>query len=134
MARWILKTEPSTYSFDRLVAEKTAVWDGVANPVALKHIRAMAKGDEVCIYHTGEEKSAVGLATVASAPYADPKDPRLAVVDLKAGARLPKPVTLAAIKADKAFAENALVKMGRLSVVPTTEAQWKRLMELAGSK
>ena len=131
MNHWILKTEPSSYSFDRLVAEKTAVWDGVTNPVALKNIRSMASGDQVCIYHTGDEKACVGLATVTSAPYPDPKDAKLVVVELKAGRKLAKPVTLAAIKADQAFAEMALVRQGRLSVVPATEAQWRRLMELA---
>ena len=134
MNYWILKTEPSSYSFDRLVQEKTAVWDGVTNPVALKNIRSMLRGDAVMIYHTGEEKACVGLATVASAPYADPKakDPKLVVVELKAGKRLAKPVTLAAIKADAAFTEMALVRQGRLSVVPATEAQWVRLMKMAG--
>jgi len=133
MNHWILKTEPSTYSFDRLVEEKTAVWDGVTNPVALKNIRSMLKGDLVCIYHTGDEKACVGLATVASAPYPDPKakDPRLVVVELKAGKKLARPVTLASIKADAAFAEMALVRQGRLSVVPATLAQWTRLMKMA---
>jgi len=135
MNYWILKTEPSSYSFDRLVQDKTAVWDGVTNPVALKNIRAMQQGDPVCIYHTGDEKACVGLATVASPPYADPKstNPKLVVVELKAGKKLAKPVMLAAIKADAAFKEMALVRQGRLSVVPATEAQWRRLMEMAES-
>jgi predicted RNA-binding protein with PUA-like domain len=132
MAYWILKTEPSTYSFQRLVQERTAVWDGVKNPVALKHIRSMAKGDAVLIYHTGDEKACVGLAEVASAPYPDQKDAKLTVVDLKAGDPLPRPVTLAAIKADPAFADLALVRMGRLSVVPATAAQWKKLLAMGG--
>jgi len=131
MGFWILKTEPSSYSFDRLVQEKTAVWDGVTNPVALKNIRAMQKGDAVMVYHTGDEKACVGLATVASAPYPDPKNPKLVVVELKAGKKLAAPVTLAAIKADAAFKEMALVRQGRLSVVPATEAQWGRLMKMA---
>jgi predicted RNA-binding protein with PUA-like domain len=134
MNYWILKTEPSSYSFDRLVEEKTAVWDGVTNPVALKNIRAMQQGDVVCIYHTGDEKACIGLATVASAPYADPKNPKLVVVELRAGKKLAKPVTLAAIKADAAFREMALVRQGRLSVVPATETQWARLMEMAGGE
>jgi len=132
MAHWILKTEPSTYSFDRLAAEKTAVWDGVTNPVALKHIRSMQKGDEVGIYHTGDEKAVVGLATVASVPHADPKNAKLTVVDLKAGRRLPRAVILAAIREEAVFADMALVRMPRLSVVPATEAQWKKLMQMAG--
>lgn len=132
MAYWILKTEPSTYSFQRLVQERTAVWDGVTNPVALKHIRSMAKGDAVLVYHTGDEKACVGLAEVVSAPYPDPKDAKLTVVDLKAGKPLPAPVTLAAIKAEPAFAELALVRMGRLSVVPANAAQWKLLLAMGG--
>ncbi len=134
MAHWILKTEPSAYAYDRLVKEKTAVWDGVKNPLALKHIRAMRKGDAVLIYHTGDEKAAVGLAEVASEPYADPKatDPRMAVVDLKAGDRLPRPVPLSAIKAEPALKDLALVRMPRLSVVPADAAQWKKLMALGG--
>jgi predicted RNA-binding protein with PUA-like domain len=132
VGHWILKTEPSTYSFQQLVRERTARWDGVTNPVALKHIRAMAEGDPVLVYHTGNEKACVGLAEVASAPYPDPKDPALTVVDLKAGRPLPAPVTLAAIKAEPAFADLALVRMGRLSVVPVTAAQWKKLLSMGG--
>ena len=134
MSNWILKTEPSTYSFDNLVKQKTAVWDGVKNPLALKHLRAMQPGDEVLIYHTGDEKAAIGLARVTKAAYPDPKlkNPKLVVVDLKAGAKLPTPVTLATIKADAAFKDLALVRMGRLSVVPTTAAQWQRLLKLGG--
>ena len=130
---WILKTEPGTYSFDRLVSERRAVWDGVTNALALKHIRSMAKGDHAGIYHTGDEKALVGLARIASDPYPDPKgdDPKLAVVDIEAGDRLAHPVTLATIKADPAFAELGLVRMSRLSVVPVPADQWKRLMTLA---
>lgn len=131
-ACWILKTEPTTYSFDRLVKEKTAVWDGVTNPVALKNIRSMQKGDELMIYHTGDEKAVVGLASVASAPYADPRDAKLAVVDIKAGKALARPVTLAQIRAEPVFKDMALVRMPRLSVVPASEAQWKKLLEMAG--
>jgi len=134
MSHWILKTEPSTYSFDDLVQQKTAVWDGVKNPLALKHLGEMRPGDDVLIYHTGDEKSAVGFARVTKAAYPDPKqkDPKLVVVDLKAGAKLPTPVTLAAIKADPVFKDLALVRMGRLSVVPATPAQWQRLLKLGG--
>lgn len=131
---WILKTEPGTYPFDRLVSERRAVWDGVTNALALKHIRSMAKGDHAFIYHTGDEKALVGLARIVSDPYADPKgdDPRLAVVDVEAGERLPHPVTLAAIKADPAFAQLGLVRMSRLSVVSVPPDQWKRLRSMAG--
>jgi len=134
MSYWILKTEPSTYSFADLVKQKAAVWDGVKNPLALKHLRTMQPGDEVLIYHTGDEKAAVGLARVTKAAYPDPKknDPRLVVVDLKAGAKLASPVTLATIKADPVFKDLALVRMGRLSVVPATTAQWQRLLRLGG--
>ena len=131
---WIVKTEPSTYSFDQLEREKVAVWDGVRNNLALKHIRQMTPGDRVLIYHTGDEKALIGTAEVVSVPYPDPKqrDPKLVVVDLKPLARLPHPVPLAAVKADKTLADLALVRMGRLSVMPATAAQWKRLLELGG--
>lgn len=131
---WILKTEPSTYSFADLQREGTAVWDGVTNPVALKNLRAMRPGDLVMIYHTGDEKAVVGLATVKSQGYPDPKrnDPRLVVVDLKADRALPKPVTLAQIKADKTFTDLPIVRQGRLSVSPVSAVQWSRLLKLAG--
>lgn len=131
---WILKTEPTTYSFDQLERERTAVWDGVANPVALKHIGQMRPGDQVLIYHTGKEKAVVGRAEATSPGYPDPKgdDPRMLVVNLKAGARLPKPVPLSAIKAERAFADLALVRQGRLSVVSATKEQWERLVTMGG--
>jgi predicted RNA-binding protein with PUA-like domain len=130
---WILKTEPSTYSVDDLLRQKTAVWDGVKNPLALKHLRTMQPGDEVLIYHTGDEKAVVGTAKVTKAAYADPKknDPKLVVVDLRSGARLPAPVPLSVIKSDPMFKDLALVRMPRLSVVPATAGQWKRLLKLA---
>ena len=130
---WILKTDTDTYSFDDLAREHRAVWDGVSNALALKHIRSMAKGDHVLIYHSGDEKALVGLARVASAPYPDPKqdDPKLVVVDIEAGKRLPRPVSLATVKADPAFADLALVRMSRLSVIPVSEAHWKGLLALA---
>ena len=132
MAYWILKTEPSTYSFTDLQKSGRAVWDGVANPVALKNLRAMAVGDEVLIYHTGDEKAVVGLARVVTAAYPDPKqdDPRLVVVDLEAGRPVPTPVSLKAIKADPVFADLALVRQGRLSVVPVPAALWARLRSM----
>jgi len=130
---WILKTEPGTYSFADLQRAGTAVWDGVKNNLALKHLRAMRRGDEVLVYHTGDEKAVVGIAAVVSEPYPDPKqkDPKLVVVDLKAQRGLGRPVSLAEIKADKAFADLALVRMGRLSVMPVAAAQWQRLLKLA---
>lgn len=135
MAHWLVKTEPSTYSFDDLVRQGRAVWDGVANVVALKNLRAMAPGDEVLVYHTGDVKAAVGLARVVSAPYPDPKagDPKLVVVDLEPVRPLARAVTLAEVKADPAFADFALVRQGRLSVMPVPPALWKRLLGLAGA-
>jgi len=133
---WIVKTEPTTYSFDDLARQKTAVWDGVKNSHALKHLRQMKPGDRVLVYHTGDEKAVVGVAEVASEAYPDPKhkDPKLAVVDLKAGGRLPRPVSLAEIKKERAFADLALVRIGRLSVMPASLDQYERLLKLGGLK
>jgi predicted RNA-binding protein with PUA-like domain len=130
---WILKTEPTSYSYDDLTREKRTRWDGVKNNLALKHLRTMQAGDAVLVYHSGKEKALVGQAKVASKPYADPEagDPKLVVVDIQAAGALPRPVTLREIKADKALAELALVRMPRLSVVPATQAQWKRMLQLA---
>ena len=132
---WLVKTEPSTYSYDDLARAATAVWDGVKNPVALRNLRAMHPGDQVLVYHTGDEKAVVGWATVVSAPYADPKkkDPKLIVIDLKAQRRLPQPVTLAQIKADKTLSELPIVRQGRLSVSPVTAPQWSKLLKLAAA-
>jgi predicted RNA-binding protein with PUA-like domain len=131
---WVLKTEPTDYSFADLQRDGRTRWSGVSNPVALKHLRSMAPGDEVMIYHTGDEKRIVGLARVAGAPYPDPDagDERMTVVDVAAGEPLPQPVPLAAIKADPAFADLALVRQGRLSVVPVPGPLWKRLLQLGG--
>jgi predicted RNA-binding protein with PUA-like domain len=130
MAYWLLKTEPSTYSFADLQRDKQTRWDGISNPVALKYLRSAAVGDRALVYHTGDEKAAVGEAEIVKAAYDDPKDPKLAVVDIKAGKPLGKPVTLAQLKADKVFADSPLVRQGRLSFVPLTDAQWKRVQEL----
>jgi predicted RNA-binding protein with PUA-like domain len=126
---WLVKTEPGTYSYEDLEREGRAVWDGVANPVALKNLRAMKVGDPVVVYHTGDERAAVGLAEVVKAAYPDPKqgDPRLVVVDLKAKGRLPAPVALADLKSLPVFKDSPLVRQGRLSVVPLDGAQWKVL-------
>lgn len=126
---WILKTEPTTYSFDDLQREKRTVWDGVKNNLALRHIRTMRKGDHVLIYHSGSEKALVGLAEIVRGAYPDPAgdDPKLAVVDIKAKAPLAKRVTLADVKADDTFKELALVRMPRLSVIPVPAPQWKKL-------
>ena len=129
---WIVKTEPSTYSYDDLARQKTAVWDGVKNNLALKHLRSMKPGDQVLVYHTGDQKAVVGRAEVVSQPYPDPKqkDSKLTVVDLRAEGRLPRPVSLAEIKRDRAFADLALVRIGRLSVMPASVEQFKRLLKL----
>ena len=126
---WLLKTEPSTYSWDDLIREKSATWDGVSNPVALKHLAAMKRGDDALIYHTGKEKAVIGLARVTRSAYPDPraKDPKPLVVDIEAVRPLSHPVPLAEIKADAAFAESPLVRQGRLSIVPLTEEQFARL-------
>jgi predicted RNA-binding protein with PUA-like domain len=129
---WVLKTEPSEYGFLDLVRDRRTRWEGVSNPVALKHLRSMLEGDDALIYHTGNEKAVVGLARVASAPYPDPKNPKLVVVDVEPVKPLPRTVPLAEIKAETAFAELGLVRVPRLSVVPVEPAQWKRLLAMAG--
>lgn len=131
---WLLKTEPDHYSYADLERDGTTVWDGVGNNTALMHIRTMQPGDLALIYHTGDQRQAVGLAEIISAPYPDPLagDPKLAVVDLRPLRRLRLPVTLTAVKADPEFADFALVRQGRLSVVPVTDAQWARLLQMAG--
>ena len=121
---YLLKTEPSVYSFADLQRDKITTWDGVSNPVALKHLRAMKAGDQLVIYHTGEDKSAVGTASVVSVEASDPKNPQ---VKIKVGKELAKPVTLAVVKANKLFADSPLVRQGRLSVVPLAAAQYKFL-------
>jgi predicted RNA-binding protein with PUA-like domain len=121
---YLLKTEPDVYSFTDLERERETVWDGVTNAAAVKHLREMKPGDQLVIYHTGDEKSAVGTAKVLSVDAADPKVP---VVRIRADKPLKEARTLAAIKAQKLFADSPLVKQGRLSVVPLTEAQWNWL-------
>ena len=126
---WLLKTEPSAYGYDDLEREGRTVWDGVRNPAALKNLRAMKEGDGLVIYHTGDERAAVGLAEVVRSAYADPKkgDPRLVVVDLVPRGRFKRPVTLDEIKSLALFKDSPLVRQGRLSVVPLTAPQWKAL-------
>jgi predicted RNA-binding protein with PUA-like domain len=121
---YLLKTEPSTYSFSDLQGEKITVWDGVSNPVALKNLRGMKPGERLVIYHTGDEKSAVGTASVVSVDASDAKNPQ---VKIKVGKANAKPVTLAEAKANPLFSESPLVRQGRLSVVPLTDAQFKFL-------
>jgi predicted RNA-binding protein with PUA-like domain len=121
---YLLKTEPTAYSFADLQRDKSTIWDGVANPVALRNLREMKPGDGLVIYETGEHKSAMGTASVVSVDASDPKNPQ---VKIKVGKPLAKPVTLAEVKAHKLFAESPLVRQGRLSVVPLTAAQFKFL-------
>ena len=121
---YLLKTEPSTYSFADLQREKTTIWDGVSNPVALKNMRAMKPGERLVIYHTGDEKRTVGTASVVSVDASDPGNPR---VTIKVGKALGNPVTLAEAKASTAVSESPLVRQGRLSVVPLNPAQYKVL-------
>jgi predicted RNA-binding protein with PUA-like domain len=130
MAAWLLKTEPSTYAFADLVREKQTRWDGITNPVALRYLRQAQVGDTAVIYHTGDEKRCVGLAEILKPAYTDPGNDKLVVVDLKAAAALARPVTLAAIKAEAAFADSPLVRQGRLSFVPLTPPQIARIFAL----
>ena len=131
--RWLFKTEPSTYSFAALVGDGRTTWDGVKNALALKHLASIAKGDEIFIYHTGDEKQVVGMARATSTPYADPKkkDPKLLVIDIEAVEALPKPVTLAAIKASAKFAGFDLVRLPRLSVMPVSAEQAEEIARMA---
>ncbi len=129
---WLFKEEPSHYSFDALVREGRTVWAGVRNPLAQKHLRSVKKGDRIFYYHTGAQKAVVGIARAASAPYPDPDDASGAVVvDVVPERELKSPVTLAAIKADPAFADFALVRLPRLSVMPVTDAQWARIEKMS---
>ena len=126
MSYWLLKTEPTEFSFGDLQKKKHATWDGVANPTALKHIRSMKKGDVAVIYHTGKERRAVGTAEISSGPYGDP-----VVFDVIPKATLAQPVTLDVIKETPIFADSPLIKIGRLSVVPLTKGQMDALLALS---
>jgi predicted RNA-binding protein with PUA-like domain len=133
MSYWLLKTEPGTYSFADLVRDKQTVWDGVTNNLALKNIRSMKKGDLCFVYHTGDEKAIVGIAEVVSDPTPDPRksDPRLAVVRLKSGKKLSRPVTLAEIRLIKELSTFSLVRLPRLSVMPVDSRQWTMLLSMS---
>jgi predicted RNA-binding protein with PUA-like domain len=130
---WLFKEEPSHYSFDALVKDKKTVWSGVRNPLAQKHLRSVKKGDAIFYYHTGDERSVVGVARAMGDAYADPKDKsgKAAVVDVAPVKKLPRPVTLAEIKANPAFKDFALVRISRLSVMPVSAAEWSRIEKLA---
>ena len=134
MTIWLLKTEPGEFSFDDLVARGVEPWDGVTNQTALRNLRSAQKGEVCVIYHTGDERQAVGLGTVERTAYPDPQknDEKLIVIDVRAGTRLPRPVRLDQIKADSRFVDSPLVRMGRLSVVPLTDQQYAAILEMSG--
>jgi predicted RNA-binding protein with PUA-like domain len=134
MSYWLLKTEPDCYNWSNLARDKKAVWDGITNALALRHMRSMKKGDLAFVYHTGDERAVVGIAEVTSDAYADPDsdDPRIVVVNVKPKAPLNRPVTLdVIIKADPKFAGWDLIRNGRLGVVPVPPPMWKRVEELS---
>ena len=132
MARWLIKSEPGDYSYDDLERDGAACWDGIKNAAALIHLRKIKAGDELFVYHTGKERRIVGIARATSAAYPDPAqgDERWAVVDIEPVKRLAHPVTLAAIKADEAFADFDLVRIGRLSAMPVPATLWKRILKV----
>ncbi len=131
---WLVKEEPTHYSFQDLVKDKKTVWEGVRNPLAQKHLRGIRKGDPIFYYHTGDEKAVVGVARAASDAYSDPKirDGKTVVVDIEAVKPLPRPVTLAAIKQRASFKNFPLVRISRLSVMPVSDTEWRAIEALAG--
>jgi len=135
MSTYLFKTEPSAYSFADLKRDKSTVWDGVKNPSALKYMRNIKKGDTIVIYHTGDEKQAVGLATATSEPFPDPKldEPKRTVIRIKAGAALKTPVPLSEIKTDAVLRTIEMVRLPRLSIVPLSATHFKRLLQKAGA-
>jgi predicted RNA-binding protein with PUA-like domain len=134
MAHWLVKSEPSVYSWDQLEKDKQTVWSGIRNYAARLHLRAMKKGDEVLFYHSNEGMEIVGIAKLSKEHYQDPTtdDERWVAVDIKAFRRLKKPVSLTQIKEDKRLANMALVRIGRLSTQPVTEEEWAIIMKMAG--
>jgi predicted RNA-binding protein with PUA-like domain len=131
--RWLFKTEPGAYSYARLETDRRTTWDGVKNALALRYLGAVAKGDEVLVYHTGDEKAAIGIARVTRGAYPDPKqkDAKLVVVDLEAERALPRPVTLAEMRANARLAGFDLLRLPRLSVMPVSAAQWTEILRMA---
>src|SRR3954469_11023084 len=136
MAHWLIKSEPSKYSWDKFVEDKQTFWDGVRNYQARNNLKSMKKGDEVFFYHSNEGLEIVGIAKVVKEAYQDPttEDPNWVVVDFKPVKKLKKPVTLATIKSDVRLENIALVKLGRLSVCPITDEEWKIILELGETK
>jgi predicted RNA-binding protein with PUA-like domain len=135
MAQWLVKEEPENYPYDQLERDRQTVWAGVKNPLAQKHLRAIRRGDRIFYYHTGKQKAVVAVARAAGDAYPDPNDSagKLFVVDIVPDKKLPRPVTLAEIKADAAFASFPLVRMSRLSVMPVTDAEWARVEKISRS-
>jgi predicted RNA-binding protein with PUA-like domain len=135
MAQWLVKEEPDHYGFDQLERDRKTAWSGVRNPLAQKHLRAIRKGDRILYYHTGKQKAVVATARAAGDAYPDPADSsgRLFAVDVVPDRALPRPVTLAEIKADAAFGSFPLVRMSRLSVMPVTDAEWARIEKMSRS-
>jgi predicted RNA-binding protein with PUA-like domain len=133
LMNWLFKEEPTHYSFDDLVNDKRTRWSGVKNPLAQKHLHAVRKGDRIFYYHTGDEKAVVGIVRAVGNAYADPDDRtgKQAVVDVAPVEKLPRPVTLAEIKADAAFKDFPLVRIARLSVMPVTDTEWTRIEKMA---
>jgi predicted RNA-binding protein with PUA-like domain len=133
---WLFKEEPENYSYDDLVRDGKTTWTGVRNPLAQKHLRSVAKGDRIFFYHTGKEKSVVGVMKALAPAYPDPADKsgKLYAVDVAPLEKLPQPVTLASIKADTSFASFPLVRMSRLSVMPVTEQEWARIDKMSRAK
>jgi len=133
MSYWLLKSEPHVYSYTDLERDSQTIWDGVNNNLALKHIRTMSVGDLALIYHTGDERRAIGIAEIVSPPYIDPQldDSKRAVVDIKAVRSLKRPITLTEIKQDPNFEGFDLIRISRLSVVPVSPEHWQRILNLA---
>ncbi|NOT27092.1 MAG: EVE domain-containing protein [Acidobacteria bacterium] len=136
MAQWLVKEEPENYGFDQLERDRKTVWSGVRNPLAQKHLRGIRKGDRIFYYHTGKEKAVVAIAQALSDAYPDPSDAsgKLYALDVGPVQRLSSPVTLASIKADAAFSSFPLVRMSRLSVMPVTDKEWKRICDMGSSR
>jgi predicted RNA-binding protein with PUA-like domain len=133
MAQWLVKEEPEHYGYDQLERDRKTVWAGVRNPLAQKHLRSIRKGDRIFYYHTGKEKAVVAIARALGDAYPDPGDSsgKSYVVDVAPEKKLERPVTLAAIKADRAFASFLLVRMSRLSVMPVSDAEWTRILDMS---
>ena len=133
MAQWLVKEEPDHYGYDKLEKDGKTVWAGVRNPLAQKHLRAIRRGDRIFYYHTGDEKAVVAVARAATDAYPDPQDEdgKLYAVDVAPVEKLPRPVTLKAIKAEAALQEMPLVRIGRLSVMPVSEKEWEKILKMS---